>query len=278
MKDRVTFFAKTETVCPVCEGKFYKEELLTGRGRLIAGDLTDELRRNYEPSQKYGEVFPLNYTMVVCPDCLTSLFSADYDQIPPQALAALQDRAEQRVSSVEALFRDLDFRSPRTLKEGAASYVLGIMSYDTFPRNASPTIKQGLCSLRAAWLTGDLHRKYPQDNWDYLTRLFYRKASYFYTEAVIREGDGQESIAEVMNLGPDLDKNYGYDGVLYLSALLEYEYGAREDEDFRRASLETAKRTVARIFGMGKASKDKPSAMLDRAKDLFAKMGEELGS
>jgi hypothetical protein len=111
-----------------------------------------------------------------------------------------------------------------------------------------------------------------------LNRLFYRKASYFYTEAVIREGDGQESIAEVMNLGPDLDKNYGYDGVLYLSALLEYEYGARDDEDFRRASLETAKRTVARIFGMGKASKDKPSAMLDRAKDLFAKMGEELGS
>ncbi len=271
MKDRVTFFAKTETVCPVCGGKFYKEDLLTGRGRLIAGDLTGELRRNYEPSKKYGEVFPLNYTMVVCPDCLTALFAADSDQIPP-------DGADQRVSAVEPLFRDLDFRSPRTLKEGAASYLLGMLSYETFPRSFSPTIKQGLCALRAAWLTGDLHRKFPQDNWDYLTRLFYRKASYFYTEAVLREGDGRESIAEVMNLGPDLDKNYGYDGVLYLSALLEYEYGAKEDADFRRASLETAKRTVARIFGMGKASKDKPSAMLDRAKDLFSKMGEELGS
>lgn len=277
-ESKTTFFAKTDTVCPVCGGKFHREELLTGRGRLIAGDLTDELRRTYDPSTKYGEVYPLIYTLVVCPECLFTAFSADFEQIPDAVKEALLADQEKRKAAVMPLFRDLDFRNPRTLKEGAAGYLLGVMSYDLLPKGFSPTIKQGLCALRGAWLLGDLHRKYPGDNWDYLVRLFYRKACFFYTESVVKEGDGQESVAEVPHLGPDLDKNYGYDGVLYLSALLEYRFGPREDLELRRSSLETAKRTVARIFGMGKASKDKPSALLDRAKDLFSKMGEELDS
>ena len=51
---KVTFFSKNPIECPLCNTKFYKEDLLSGRGRLIAGDLSDELRRFYEPSQKYG--------------------------------------------------------------------------------------------------------------------------------------------------------------------------------------------------------------------------------
>jgi hypothetical protein len=37
-----------------------------------------------------------------------------------------------------------------------------------------------------------------------------------------------------------------------------------------------AKTTVARLFGMGKASKQKPSALLDKARDLYALISEEV--
>ncbi len=40
----MTFFSKEEIKCPVCGAAFYREEMRTGRGRLIAGELTEELR------------------------------------------------------------------------------------------------------------------------------------------------------------------------------------------------------------------------------------------
>jgi hypothetical protein len=77
------------------------------------------------------------------------------------------------------------------------------------------------------------------------------------------------------HLGPDIDKNFGYDGVLYLAAYLEYSWGPKKDVEQRKKSLENAKRTVARIFGMGKASKDKPTAILDNARSLHETIGKE---
>ena len=38
----ITFYAKQNAVCPACGKEFPREELLSGGGRLIAGDLTDE--------------------------------------------------------------------------------------------------------------------------------------------------------------------------------------------------------------------------------------------
>lgn len=83
-------------------------------------------------------------------------------------------------------------------------------------------------------------------------------------------------MASIPNLGPDLDKNYGYDGVLYLSAYLEYKYGPRKDTEMRKTYLNNAKRTLSRIFGMGKASKNKPSILLDLARDVRTKITEEI--
>ena len=54
--------------------QFLREELLSGSGRLLAGELTDELRRTYIPSQKYGAVYPLIYSIGVCPQCFLALF------------------------------------------------------------------------------------------------------------------------------------------------------------------------------------------------------------
>jgi uncharacterized protein (DUF2225 family) len=273
---RLTFFSKTKSECPVCQAPFFREELLTGRGRMIAGALTQDLRRLYEPSKKFGEIFPLIYTITVCPRCYYAAFTEDFFSPPPDAQPGLEENAEKREKSIEPLFGPLDFSGPRTLKEGAASYFLAMMCYDHFTKDQSPTIKQAVCALRAAWTFCDLHHRLPADNYDYLALNFYRKARFFYVQAVEKEQTGQEGIGALKNLGPDLEKNYGYDGVLYLYGLLEYLHGSRKDRKKRAAALSRAKTTVAKIFGMGKASKNKPAVLLDRAKDLYADIAKEL--
>ena len=79
---KLTFFEKKQTVCPVCDAKFYREELLSGGGRLIAGELTEELRRRYEPSKKFGEVHPLVYPVTVCPTCYFAAYPQDFGKLP----------------------------------------------------------------------------------------------------------------------------------------------------------------------------------------------------
>ncbi len=272
----ISFFSKDQIVCPVCESKFFREELRTGRGRLNAGELTEELRRLYQPSQKYGEIYPLVYPVTVCPECFYAAYHTDFQDLPEGKNEEVYKAAEKRRAAVSPLFGDLDYVNPRSLKEGAASYFLAMMCYDYFPDEKSPVFKQGLSALRGAWLFTSLHEKFPGENYDYLAKLFYRKASFFYSLAVEYDGTGKQSLTEVGNLGPDLDKNYGYDGVLYISALLEYYYGPENDEQKRIKALELARTTVARIFGMGKSSKEKPGSLLEKAKDLHASIGEEI--
>jgi uncharacterized protein len=273
----LTFFSKTPITCPVCDSAFYREELRTGRGRLNAGDLTRELRRTYVPSQKYGEVFPLIYPVSVCPSCYYATFQADFSAIAPETVEKVRAEEQRRIEDTRLLFASLDFTAPRGLEEGCASYYLAAACYEHFPREFSPTFKRGLSCLRAAWVCNDLHRKRPDDNYDYLARIFYRKARFFYAYAVALEQKGAQTLSGAPNLGPDLDKNYGYDGVLYLTGLLEYLYGPRRDPGKRRTALGRAKRTVARIFGMGRASKDKPAAILDNARDVYEEITKELG-
>ncbi len=273
----LTFFSRTPITCPLCESNFYREELRTGRGRLNAGELTHELRRTYVPSQKYGEVYPLIYPVTVCPACYYAAFQQDFLSVPAETAAAIRAEEQQRIEDARPVFEGLDFASPRGLPEGCASYYLATACYEHFPREFSPTFKRGLCCLRGAWVCNDLHRKRPDANYDYLARVFYRKARFFYAHAVALEQTGKETLSAASNLGPDLDKNYGYDGVLYLTGLLEYEYGPTREPEKRRIALGRAKRTVARIFGMGKASRDKPAAILDNAREVYEEITKELG-
>jgi uncharacterized protein len=276
MNPKITFFSKETTLCPVCQATFFEEKLQTGRGRLIAGELTLELRRLYEPSKKYGQVSPLLYPVLVCPECFYAAFNADFREISPETSVELEQQTEARTSAIHLMFDDVDFREPRTWKEGIASYFLAIMCYDFFPKIYSPMIKRGVCAVRCAWLLNDLHRTLPNDNYDYLSRLFYRKARFYYVMSVEYEGNGRETISHMKPLGPDTDKNYGYDGVLYLSAYLDYFYGPRKNGEEREKALLRAKTTVARIFGMGRASKDKPSSILDMAKELHSKISADM--
>jgi uncharacterized protein len=275
---KVTYFEKKQTVCPVCETKFTREDLLSGGGRLIAGQLTEELRRLYEPSKKFGEVCPLIYSVTVCPACCFAAFHPDFTRLPPGRVQEVDSSADQRREAISPIFPELDFTNPRTLREGAASYFLAIACYDFFDKGVNPTFKAGLASLRAAWIFSDLHAHAPKENWDQLSRMFYRKARFYYLLTLRKEQGAKEPLADGLQLGPDLDKNYGYDGLIYLAGYLDYKYGADPDAEKRVASLEAAKRTIAKVFGMGRASKSKPSALLDMSKAIYAKIGEEIAT
>ena len=275
-KQTTTFMAKTETQCPVCGAKFKKEELMTGGGRLNAGNLTVELRRLYIPSKKYGEVNPLIYYMMTCPECLYSASPSDFSELKPQYITILKANTNDRISAVKNVFTDIDFSGKRDLLAGVVSYYLGLLAIDSFPKDMSPTIKGGIYCLRSAWLCNDLNSKNPKQNYDYMADIFYKKATFYYLKAIEGEQNGSEGMSGAKNLGPDLDKNYGYDGVLYIGAYLQYQYASKDDEAAHREGLANAKRIVARIFGMGKASKNKPAAILDNAKALFDKIKVEL--
>lgn len=273
---KITFFGKEPLHCPACDAQFYREELLTGGGRMIAGPLTDELHRVYEPSAKYGEVHPLAYVSTVCPSCWYASSEADFQGAPEPTLERVREDREARIEDTQLVFPSLDFSSPRTLAEGAASLYLTLRCYDFFPKDFSPTLKQGINALRTAWLFEALHRSDSQANYDWLALLFRRKARFLYRQAVEREQSGKEPLSGVKNFGPDSDKNYGYEGALYLTALLELKYGPREDAEKRVAAMGDAKRTIAKIFGLGKSSKAKPGPLLEKARDLYDSLNQEI--
>lgn len=272
----ITYFSKKPIRCPVCDKNFKTEHLRTGRGRLNAGELTSEMRREYKPTKKFGAVYPLAYPIGVCPQCYYAAFPADLEKIDTETRRKLDQDTEKRIIAMKGLFGSPDYDKSRDLLAGACSYYLAMMCYNFFPPEFSPSFKQGLCALRAAWLCGDLHKVAPNENWDYIQTLFYKKARFLYNLALEREGTGDESMAGAGNYGPDTEKNYGYDGVLYIAGLLEYKYGSQKDAEKRRKTLEKAKISIARIHGLGKASKSKPSILLDKVRDLYEIIRDEI--
>jgi uncharacterized protein (DUF2225 family) len=121
-----------------------------------------------------------------------------------------------------------------------------------------------------------MDKKMPGQHYDWLAVLFKKKALFFYDEAIRREQKGTETLSGLKIFGPDTDKNYAYEGALYLASLLKYKYGFRDEPRLRAAALDEAKRTIARIFGIGKSSKSKPGPLLEHARDLYDRIGKEL--
>ena len=269
-KVSISFYSKTKVRCPVCKKEFQKEEMLTGSGRMIAGTLTDELRRNFEPSAKYGKIYPLIYSIGACPNCHAAFFWQDFHLLEDETtIKALYESEAARKETVSRIFPHYNLSREKTLYDGAATYYLALLTYEKMPKNFSPTIKKAQLSLRLAWLCNDLEIECPNHNFDYIAQKFYRKALFFYQEALDFESTKVESIAGISNFGPDTDKNYGYDGVVYLCGLLEYKYGQQENYNERLKRLESDKRSIARIFGMGKSSKNKPGPLLEHARNLY---------
>ena len=273
----ITYYTKQSVICPVCKKPFPREELLSGGGRLIAGGLTDELRRTYEPSSKYGTIYPLIYSVGVCSSCNVAMFWNDMTSFnDPKTADELYCSSGERMEIVKNIFPHYDFKRDRTLLEGCAGYYLALLCYEKMPPSYSPTIKKAIICLRLAWLTEDLNKLYPDKNYDFVRDSFYKKSLFLYQEALNLEMEHRENITNVSSFGPDLDKNYGYDGVIYLSCLLEYKYGQRSDINLRLKKLESCKHSIARIFGLGKSSKEKPGPLLEHSRELYDNITREL--
>lgn len=273
----VTFYSKQKYNCPVCHGSFEKEELLSGGGRLIAGELTDELRRTYEPSAKYGKIYPQIYAIAACPRCHCGMLWSDIEALEDKnAINEILDDEQARKKAVEAVFPHYKLTRNRTLLDGAAAYYLALLTYEKFPKGLSPTIKKAQICLRLAWLCSDIDEECPHRGYGYMAQTFYRKAMFFYQESLILEMENEENISNLVNMGPDTDKNYGYDGVIYLCGLLEYKYGQHENINLRLKKLDEYKRAIARSFGLGKSSKNKPGPLLEHSRNLYDSINAEL--
>ena len=273
---KITFQSKEKYTCPVCGAEFNREELLSGSGRLIAGILTDELHRLYEPSARYGEIFPLIYLATVCPRCWFTSMGKDFSDFPKNQKSAATEDKDGRIADTKRIFPETDFYNPRDIFSGTASLYLVLRCYEYYPKEFSPTIKQGIAALRTSWMLEELNKKFPGQHYDWLTLLFKKKANFLYNEAIRREQTGKETLSALKAFGPDTDNNYGYEGTLYLTALLKFKYSFLDNTELRTASLEEAKRIIAKIFGGGKSSKDKPGPLLERTRNLYDNITKEL--
>jgi hypothetical protein len=264
---KVTFFSKEAVKCPVCDAAFHREELFSGR--VNAAELTDELHRQYTPMAAFGEVYPLVYDVTVCPSCFYAAFKYDFSLLPPKCKEELQSGISKRLDAVQRVFSGIDFQSQRGLVEGAASYYLALICYDQFPKDFSPIAKQAISAVRAGWLCDYLDAKRPGENYAFVARMFKDKARILYRASIEYETKRKQQMSAVRWLGPDTDKNYGYEGVLYLAAILEYKYGPKDDEARRAELLESSRLTIAKMFGLGKKTKSKPGPLLDKARALY---------
>lgn len=272
---KLSYRQKNQTVCPVCSCEFHREEMFSGGGRLIAGRLTDELRRNYEVSKKYGKVYPLAYVLTVCPSCLYSSFPRDFEALDATETIRIRDLSHARKNAVAKFFGSLDFNADRDLPSGAASYMLAVDCYSYRGKKVAPTFKIALSSIRAAWLFTDLARENPDGPFAKIAAFFYKKAFQSYVLLLDIMQTGAEPMDAVGNMGPDTDKNWGYEGVLYLTAVLTVKVGIKEtDPEKRLENFAKCKRYLSRLFGSGKTSKSKPSELLDKTKDLYDKINE----
>ncbi|MCR5290817.1 MAG: DUF2225 domain-containing protein [Treponema sp.] len=276
-KPAISYWSKKTCMCPICHKPFPREEMLSGNGRMIAGNLTEELHRLYEPSAKFGQVYPIIYAVGACPICHAAFFWNDFDVIDDKSsLHAIDDDEQRRKELVSNIFPHYRLDRERTLYDGAAMYLLALCTYDKVDASYIPTLKRGIICLRLAWICQDLDKEWPDHNFSVVSDIFYKKAIFFYQQAVVCETERTESSSSLANSGPDIDKNYGWDGVIYLCGLLEYKYGQHKDPAARVRKLEEYKTAIARLFGLGKSSKNKPGPLLEHSRNLYDMLNKEI--
>ena len=270
----ISFFANTPVDCPVCESSFKQEVLRTGRGRIIAGDLLSDLRRSYKPSPKYGIVNPLIYNIVVCPQCLYATMPDDFKKVRAEFIPQIRETEENRKKYVKTIFdEEVDYQSSRTVLSGAASMFLAVSTYSCFPKDLSPTVRKAVCALRSSWLCRDLIADHPDRNFAAVYWYFRRLAWKLYERFIRYAETGEEAFDNMKKLGPDVDTDYGYDGALYIMSYLGYELKDFMDEYSKYQKFSYYRNALSKVFGFGKSSKEKPSNILEIARELHEKMG-----
>lgn len=278
-KKAISYCIKDKTVCKVCEFEFHREQLHSGGGRLIAGKLTPELRRLYEVNKKYGRIYPLAYQLITCPQCLFSSFPNDFGLLDPGEIEALQKQMVERRSGIEKITGPVDFNEDRNLVLGVASYILAINCYQVRGIDCAPTPKKAICGLRAAWLLDEMNDEFPKMGFDKVRNFLYVKAIRWYDPTLDIMSTGKEPLEQFQNLlGPDVDQNWGFDGVIYLNGYFTMKFldELAATPEKRLELLDRNKRFLGKLYGMGRSSKSKPSIIIDMAKDLYEEISEKM--
>ncbi|MBN2041170.1 MAG: DUF2225 domain-containing protein [Spirochaetes bacterium] len=274
-KRKISYRQKKFTKCPVCMNEFQREDMLTGGGRLIAGKLTDELRRLYEDNSKYSKIYPLAYMVSVCPKCLYAAYPIDFDNLTYEEINKIAETSEDRMNTLRKYFGSASFENDRDLLLGAASYLLAVECYSRRGKNSAPTMKKAISSIRAAWLFNDLAQETSNKIYKKFSNFFYSKAYIFYNKSLSILQTGEENLESCGHIGPDYEKNWGYDGILYMCAVLTVKFGINEKDINKRINnFEITKRYLSKLFGSGKASKTKPGDLMDMIRDLYDKINE----
>jgi uncharacterized protein (DUF2225 family) len=275
MANEITFFTKENLKCPICKGIVKEEILRQGRGRLNAGDLKEDLRRDYVPSKKYGKIYPLIYTIIVCPQCWFAASKEDFVN-SSYYYEEINDFQQQRKEQVLLLMKvdNIDFNQSRDLKSGCLSFFLALHCYNFLKREKVIDFYKGLCALRASWCISDLFDKEQDKDFSYLSFYFRYLASISY-EAFLT-GMGNSHIEEVAFFGPDIDHDFGYKGMIYMNSLLSYEFIDLIKEDkAKHEKIIKLKRKVSHIFGIGKKSKKSPSLFLEKVYLIYGKIKDK---
>lgn len=276
-RPKVTYLAKESTTCPICEYSFNREILFSRGGRLQADNVTDTLHRLFKPGKKFGEVYPLIYSIITCPKCLFSSWSGDFNNVPKENKKVLNSKKNERIDYAKKIIGEtIDFSKYKILESGAVGYAITVDCYDYFSRKSIPVIKQAICSMRTAYLLEELEKKRPNQYFQYVAELYYKKALFFYKRAVELEQKKEQIISEFKGLGPDIDKNYGYDGVIYLVGVLTYKYSKNKDRQIRKKDLEEARLYLGKLFGLGKADFKKPREILEKSKEFHKLISDEI--
>jgi hypothetical protein len=114
---------------------------------------------------------------------------------------------------------------------------------------------------------------------DQIVDFLYMKAVGYYAPTLEIMGNGREPHEQFISLmGPDTDKNWGFDGVIYLNGYLTRKYLDRlaTSKEKKIEILDVCKRHLGKLYGMGRASSSKPSVIIDLAKDLYEAISEQL--
>lgn len=278
-KKKISYYAKEETKCPVCNETHRKEELFSGGGRLIAENLMPDLRRKYKPSPKYGLIIPLAYSVQVCPHCLYASYPRDFMNLTEEEKRAILETVDYRENLLKTLFGELSFHEPRDLVLGVASYILVIDCYHLRSKKLAPTVKNAVSSMRAAWLLEDLFEKASYRPYDKVRDFYFMQAATLYFDVLEIMQSGKEPLDQALYmLGPDLDHNWGYDGVIYLNSYLVKKFFRKMESDTTKQAmlLDKSKRYLSKLYGTGKSDKSKPNVIVDMAKDLYDEIGEIL--
>lgn len=274
---KISYRAKEPTKCPVCGATHFKEELLSGSGRLIAGKLTQELRRLYEENKKWGKIEPLVYHVQVCPKCLYAAFPKDFNSLNSEEILALKNTIAHRQKVVETFFGKYDMGDNRHLVHGAISYMLNVDCHHLRGNQAAPTPKKGVSAIRAAWLLDDLYKEASYRPYDKLRDFYYVEAARYYKRVLDTMTSGIEPMEEAAYLlGPSLDFNWAFDGVIYLNSYLTRKFidqMATNPKD-KYNIIDGSRRYLSKLYGSGKSSKSRPSVIIDMAKELYDEMGK----